>query len=255
MRKVSRWESEQVGTTQTKVNINLTFSLSHLLTSKGFTLIEILIAVAISALILTIIYGSYAASINTMNACRESADINQMARLALDRISEDISCALTSSTNENLQFVGKDSEELEGTPMDTLDFTSTNCLALFRGARECGICEIGYCIKQAPSEALWGRGTSTPLTGQESDSDRFVLLRREQSPPDKEPFSGGEFLGLAEEIKELDFEYYDGKKWLSQWGPNEREALPSAVKISLTFQDKEGMPSTFSTIAFIPCHQ
>jgi len=240
--------------TQTKVNIKLTFSLSQQLTSKGFTLIEILIAVAISALILTIIYGSYAASIRTMNACRESADINQMARLALDRISEDISCALTSSTNENLQFVGKDSEGLEGTPMDTLDFTSTNCLTLFRGARECGICEIGYCIKQAPSEALWGQGTSTPLTGQESDSDRFVLLRREQSPPDKEIHDGGESLELAEEIKELDFEYYDGKKWLSQWGPNEREALPSAVKISLTFQDKEGMPSTFSTIAFIPCH-
>ena len=202
----------------------------------GFTLIEILIAVAISAVILTIIYGSYAASIDTMDACRESTDINQMARLALGRISEDINCALISSTNERLQFVGKDSEELEGIPMDTLGFTSTSCLSLFRGAKEHRTCEIGYYIRQ------------------ESDSDIFVLLRREESPPDEEPLSGGASLELAERIKGLDFEYYDGKEWLTQWNSKAREALPSAVKIALTFLNKEGMLTDFSTIAYIPCH-
>ena len=85
-----------------------TFPPAHFLTSKGFTLVEILIAVAIVSLILTIIYGSYASSIDTMNYAQEKMEVFSMIRRTLSRMNEELTSSFFSEDSKDVMFSGEE---------------------------------------------------------------------------------------------------------------------------------------------------
>jgi general secretion pathway protein J len=65
---------------------------------NGFTLLEILIASSMFAVLLSLLFGSYSASLGVMGKARADSEIYNMARVALDRIGEDLeSCFLQPS--------------------------------------------------------------------------------------------------------------------------------------------------------------
>lgn len=59
-------------------------------TEKGFTLLEILIASSMFAVLLTVLFGTYSASLRVMDRAGADVETYNMARVALDRISEDL---------------------------------------------------------------------------------------------------------------------------------------------------------------------
>ena len=84
-KKVCRWESEQVGAIRTKDHIKPTFSLSRQLTSKGFTLLEVMIALAIIATALVVLLHCYGLGVSMAN---ESKNISLATMLAQEKMSE-----------------------------------------------------------------------------------------------------------------------------------------------------------------------
>ena len=54
--------------------------------AKGFTLLEIIIALLILAVVLTTIFGSYTRTLGNIFETESQADIYAMARIALERI-------------------------------------------------------------------------------------------------------------------------------------------------------------------------
>jgi len=194
-------------------------SYSLLIREKGFTLVEILIAVAIVSLILTIIYGSYASSIDTMNYTREKMDTFSMARLTLSRMSDELTSSFISD-DEHLKFVGEEGK---------IDFISSSHERIFKDSKEYDLVEIGY------------------FTEPEEEGESLSLWRREDRTPDDDILEGGEKEKLIEGLEGLEFKYYDGEEWRSEWDSQEEKGLPQAVEVTLKFPDKE-----LSTIAFIP---
>ena len=57
----------------------------------GFTIIEILVAVFLGALVLGTLYGAYSMVINTTDNYSRVSDIYQTARIVLDTMSREIS--------------------------------------------------------------------------------------------------------------------------------------------------------------------
>lgn len=192
-------------------------------TCEGFTLVEILIAVAIVSLILTIIYGSYASSIDSMNYTQEKMAAFSMIRLTLSRMSDELTSSFISD-DEHLEFMGEEGR---------VDFVSSCHERIFKNSKEYDLVEIGYFTELEEAEV--------------SDSENLSLWRREDRTPDDEVLEGGERERLLKGLESIEFRYYSGDNWHSEWDSKAEKGLPRAVKITLKFQDRE-----FSTLIYLP---
>jgi general secretion pathway protein J len=207
------------------------------LKNRGFTLVEVMVAAAILALIMAIIYGAFAGSIKTMEISTEGGDVYRKARLILNHIAEDISCAYlpTTQENSNIQyaFIGDDREE-NGLPRDTLSFTSTALPVKGPGT---GLKEIGYGITLDP------------------ETDEPALVMREDVTPDGHVDEGGRSYLIGEGIWGLDFTFFDarGRDW-ERWDSTASifgGKLPRRVRIAVYYKDAQGQPFSLATTALI----
>jgi len=64
---------------------------------RGFTLIEILIAIFILGLVLATVYASYSGILKTSHQMEEEGNIYKMARTSMDRMIKDLSSLQSSS--------------------------------------------------------------------------------------------------------------------------------------------------------------
>ncbi len=86
---------------------------------KGFTLLEILMAIAIFALVMGLAYGSYNATFHIINGAGSQAEIYSKARTTMERLQEDLESFLPG---EDMIFTGE-SESAGEYRADTLRFT------------------------------------------------------------------------------------------------------------------------------------
>jgi len=218
---------------------------------SGFTLIEILIAIFIFAVVLTTIYTSYTGTFRVVNETESQAEIYRMARIALERMLEDLESAYIPKREENpesgegtlhpFQFVGEDMET-KGRYADTLRFTSRAHINLSGEEQDPGTLEIGYYVKE------------------NDEGDDFVLYRSER-PVFEEAFPVEEETGglvLCERLVSVNFTYHEEnvevrESWDSASDAS-RDKLPKMVSISLEFvngSDPEA-PFRFMTSVALP---
>jgi general secretion pathway protein J len=210
------------------------------LNKSGFTLVEVMIAAAILALIVSMLYIAFASSVKTMEAGTEGGEIFRKAGVVLNRMVQEISCARLPAKEEEAStqyaFIGEDKTE-DGVPQDTLTFIST-ALPLQGPAK--GIRQVGYYI--AP----------------DSETDKPSLFMKEDATPTLgySAENAGKGMLLAEGIEGLDFTYYDNqeREW-KRWDtttPIFAKKLPQLVRISLFFKDDKGTLLSLTTAVQIP---
>jgi len=207
---------------------------------SGFTLVEVMVAAAILALIVSMLYIAFASSVKTMEIGTEGGEIFRKAGVVLNRMAQDISCARLPSEEEEAStqyaFIGEDKTE-DGVPQDTLTFIST-ALPLRGPSR--GIKQVGYYI--AP----------------DSETDKLALFMKEDTTPalGNSAEHAGKGMLLAEGIEGLDVTYYDiqGREW-KRWDtttPVFARKLPQLVRIAIFFKDDKGELLSLATTAQIP---
>jgi len=217
----------------------------------GFTLIEIMVAVAIMVIISLLLWQSTAV-IMTAKMRYEVEDIRfQEALMALTRISDDLSMAYLYQSQEHLgvsgigeklaliQFIGKGGGE-----QDTLNFSSLSNLHYIKDRKESEQAEVSYFLRQTESE--------------DEEHTGFDLVKRVQSPPDNEPEEGGVQYVVLENVKGLKFQYYDRdrEEWRREWDSSSLDfnrKLPRAVVITLVVPDpiEPDLDRTFTTTALL----
>jgi len=185
----------------------------------GFTIAEILVAILITSIIAGIIYGSYIGGLRIIYGSQKEMERTAIARLLLDSLSADLSCAFLRPDREYLVFVGEDGSSGDR-PSDKLTFISSDHARSERDAPESELCEINYFLDPEGGESLY-------------------LLRREDPALDEDPFSGGEIRIVGEGIAGLDFEYLGEEGWVPSWDSRNDNSLPRAVRVSLVFQTEE----------------
>ncbi len=185
--------------------------------SKGFTLIEVLLSVAILASVVAVVYASFSTagqSVEAAEAVRAETDI---ARTLLSRLSDDIANAYLRGFGTLGGFVGKKEEvEIDGAKR-RIDSLSLTTLTNWRRpeTKEMELWEVGYLFK----EKVEGKG--------------YALFRREKRELSKDaPFpEGGDEFELTDRVEQLQMRYHDGSKWMDEW--SNRNMLPKRVEIVL----------------------
>ena len=212
----------------------------------GFTLLEVILAVSVLALVSTMIYGGFAQT--ALNKARVEGDIDEsrVVHMALERMARELTMAFVSThTNPSLDlrvvetaFIGKNREK-----EDRIDFTSFSHRRLYRNARESDQNELSYFVTEDPD-----------------DPDVKILARREQNRIDDDPQRGGKSQILVENVEEFNIEYYDPllSEWVQTWDTEDVLAqpnrLPTQVRIRLAVKhpSRRGETQAFGTRVTIP---
>ncbi|XXY44549.1 type II secretion system protein GspJ [Sorangium sp. So ce269] len=205
----------------------------------GLTLLEVLVSVAILALIGTLIYGAFDGMSRSRAGISRISDRYHQGRAAIARISRELQEAFLSRhqpADKNIvvrltAFAGQDSS-----PADRVDFTAFAHRRLLRNVHESDQCEIGYFGSRDP------------------ERDRLDLVRRESKTIDTEPTRGGVVNVLAEDIESFNIQYLDPVtgEWVDSWDSTQPAAqldrLPSQVWVTLVLNGGPGgEPIKFET--------
>jgi type II secretion system protein J len=183
---------------------------------RGFTLLEVLIAVAIMAGIVTVIYMSFFTASRNVEQAEARRDATDLARTLLTKLSNEIANAYYSRSMTETFFYGKKSSAEPDAPrFDNIAFTT-----LANNVQdEAELREVGYSFEEA------------------SEKNTRMLIRKEKrdlstSTP---PLEGGEDSTLTDRIKSLRLRYFNGSTWTEDWDNRTQRSLqpPNAVEITL----------------------
>lgn len=183
---------------------------------KGFTLVEILISLAILAMIVVSTFTIFRSSTKSWQKGVTRSERYHNARIAMGKMSAEISQAVLGEDSRS-RFSGEKKE------IRFLSFISS-------AAEIFELAEIEYWL----------------------DEDGKVLMRNEDVNPDYDFLTQDESDILASNVSELEFSYHDGSDWKDTWDSdlNEENKLPKAVKVKIKIEDKKGRESeTFEIIA------
>lgn len=214
-------------------------------TSPGVTLIEVLIAMAIFALLGVVVYGSFAGTLRAQQDIEGLQAKNHELRLALLRISRELQAAfLVQNTNQvNLEPLRAQTIFLvkpDGAGA-RLDFTAFAHQRTQADINESDQCELSYFMR--PSQ-------DKPGTNE--------LVRRESKRIDSEPTKGGVLSPVVRDVTSFQVELYDFEKqdWLREWDTQnttgQPDRLPPFVRVTIGVDDGNGGERKLSTVARLP---
>jgi type II secretory pathway pseudopilin PulG len=184
-------------------------------------LIEIIVALAIMAMIGAISAGTLATSIEALDAIEEAGGSTRTARIAMRRITRALELTHLTKNKGAINtyqtvFVGKDDGD-----EDLLWFSTLAHHRKIRDSRQCDQSEITLFLEEDPDQ-----------------DDANVLFIREAPRIDQYPDKGGRPMPLARGVTRFDLRYLDGVsgEWKDEWDTNSVETpyrLPRAVQIVL----------------------
>lgn len=117
---------------------------------EGFTLIELLLAIFIFALVISVVYGSYSSTFHLINSTDESMVISGKARVALERITGDLSSIVVGDGG----FLIGQQQENSGARGDNLTFISAVHLGLTRDDDYAGYSVVQYSAEPGEKDNL-----------------------------------------------------------------------------------------------------
>lgn len=199
---------------------------------RGFTLIEILVAIFILTMVSSILYASFRTTLDTQIRVKESQIRWHVLRVGVSRMVRELTQAYVS-LNENLMatdrrtfFVAEKSFDI-----DEVTFSSFSHKRLVANAAESDQCLIRY------------YGAPDP-----EDRGKTNLMRRETRRIQNEPFEDipGEAYILIEDVQSVHYHFYDrpNDQWLEEWNTTSMDGqpnrLPDRIRIYVTVLDEKG---------------
>jgi len=187
----------------------------------GFTLVEVLLALAILSTILVLLLSSFKGAEQTIEILLDRSDAFRQIRIGMDRIGTDIEGAFSSQGNETTAFSCK-ADKFSGKPASTLLFTAFD-LPDATGVRpSSGFVKVRYFPKV-------------------SEDGKHIELHREQADlplienriPTSESRLASRLLGFRVEL-------FDGRNWNQEWPPQGGSKFTLPKKVSFVLTDLRG---------------
>lgn len=211
---------------------------------SGFTLLELLIAILILATVLSTVFASYTGTFRVVNETESMAEVYHMARVAFERILEDLESFHVPNKKEPSEetdadespylFEGKNGD-VNGQNADSMSFSSHAHLVFGEEDQRGGIAKIDYYVEE------------------DADGEALVLFRNDtlQLEEASEESQGG--LPLCEKLASVDFTYVGSEgDEAEEWNPE--DGIPKMVSISLGFVNPSDPETTlmFATKVAVP---
>jgi general secretion pathway protein J len=212
----------------------------------GMTLIEIMAAMAILAIISALLYSSFVQTSRNKQRLESEMDRYHEIYTGMERIAQELSMAYTSAqrnANESMRTMITGLVAKESGSSTRIDFTSFSHRRLYRNAHESDQNELAYFVVPDPKVP-----------------SLRVLARREQRRVDDDMKKGGQSQILIENIRSFEVTFLDPltAEWADTWDTTQPgmqpNRLPSQAKILLTVPNVSGRgpDQTFGTRTNFP---
>ena len=192
--------------------------------SGGFTLLEVLIANVLLAILTTALYSSYFAVMAARDRAGQGMEAQRELGFTLDLVRREISAAQFSRDDKRLRFVVED-RDIFGAPSSSLELTTLAPPSTL-SRPESGVINARYRIVEKDERRI--------LTRKEQD----ILFDIESAPEYPQ----------MERITAFLVECYDGSKWVKSWDTALNNALPKQVRITVQVEE-DGKIMEFSALA------
>jgi len=205
---------------------------------EGLTLLEILVAMAILSIMLTVTYSSFFSASRTSDLLESNEDTYQTARSLFELFSRELRALNLHSyknpaTGAQAMFglKGVNTED-DGHPVDAIYFLTSS---------------------HRRREGIPGEGTLAEITyffDIDLINGEKRLVRIEDPTVDFDFLSGGKTIILTDRLDEMDITYKkeDSDEWLDEWDMDIQQKLPVQIRIVLSFLNEQDEATSFSTI-------
>ncbi|MDP2167880.1 MAG: prepilin-type N-terminal cleavage/methylation domain-containing protein [Thermodesulfovibrionales bacterium] len=188
------------------------------LKNKGFTLIEVLIAVTLLSIILGALYSTFFLSERAMGAVDESLLKLRELRTALDTIGREVEAVSYSRTADYTAFRVQD-RDIYGKQASRFSFSCFSPLSP-------GLSMVSYYAEE---------------------TDGRLVLFKKVKPARPGPFDDEE-AEIMEDIREFSVEVKSGDRWVRTWDAGETGRVPEEIRVSITVSIKGRELSLYETL-------
>ena len=199
---------------------------------RAFSLLEILIAVSLLAIIGALLMQSLSSSMDAKDAIESTSNRYHLVRSAMSRMVDELSMSYLSAHK----------------PTSGVEIRTVTG---FKGERDRIDCTaFGYVARVEDERKSDQRQLSFFLDNDERTQTKS-LRRREQANLDDDFEEGGRELTLLPDVRSLEFKYWDPQKeaWADKWDAqgSELNRLPSRIRIEMVVVMDNGEEQTFTT--------
>lgn len=187
--------------------------------NKGFTLIEVLGALLLTAIVMGVLYEILGSVLQTQEIVEQSFYSKDIGPAVVDQITRDLDNIYAPDDNRPY-FLCKTGRNL-GLSSTRIDFITTG-LSVVREPEKISyypINEVSYITEPNQKEP-----------------DVMILYRREDSFIDDEPLKGGTLYEVYDRVTMFSVEFYDGKVWKETWDNTKDGGLPYAIRFDMRFR-------------------
>ncbi|MDF1562208.1 MAG: type II secretion system protein GspJ [Deltaproteobacteria bacterium] len=215
---------------------------------RGFTLIEVMMAMAIISIISVLIWASFGRLLTVTADIEERDAYWHNVRLATSRVAREVSLAFISDNYDKERYRADDPEGRptffvieDGGDSDRLSFTAFANTRLYADEKVSDQAILEYFLDH-DDEGVTG------------------LYRRKKTLIDADWDRGGETHLLLEGVTAFDVEWWnpDDEDWEERWSTrdtDQHDRIPSRIRITLKVTDPDGVDQTFTTQARVQLTQ
>jgi general secretion pathway protein J len=192
--------------------------------NRGFTLIEMLLAIALSALLLVTVYSTYFSIARSIDTTLGTQELLETGRVLLEMLKRDIRGIGLS----RFPLIGT-LQEVDGKSVTNVVFvtsapSSTNP---FKWSK------VGYALTQGPQ-------------------GEWIFIKKEASNPDDDLDQLGRVFEISRLVTSFRLAFFNGAEWVEQWDSRSTGKLPKQVRITVEISDDKKNVQTFTAEEGIP---
>ncbi len=176
--------------------------------SAGFTLLEVLIALAITSFIVTALYGTFFLSQKAIDSIDDSLIRLQAARTVVDNLKRELESAYHLSGSEYPLFKLED-RDFYGRSASRITFTAFSPLTA-------GLAKVSYNVKENDGKLMLKKSISSAFPSKTKTKD----------------------VELLEDIHSFSIEVKFRDKWVKTWDSKTTNGIPEDIRIAVTFFSK-----------------
>ncbi len=195
------------------------------LNEKGFTLLEIIIAAGLSALLFLVLYATYFGINSAVEAASKGQEVRETERQLVELLKRDLRGV---PADQRYPFVSQ-VQDLDGETVSTLEFVSTS----FLGQNNYGVIKVGYTLIKT------------------QDGEK-IFFRQEVEDPREDLAKSTTNFELTRLVTSFRLSFYDGTDWVDKWDSRAKNKLPGQVRITMTIDDRKGNMKTIITDESLP---
>ncbi len=230
----------QVGGSQLSVvrrpqPVVLSPTTDYRLPTTGFTLIEMLVALALVGTIMAMVYGSYAAASRCLDRYGSRMASSERASLVLRLMARQIRCAYAPAAPNAATQRTPLPPLVAAPPVFRANGTVLSFVTTGGPDRSTGVSRVQYRCDS------WSGTLSISYAPYVYEAEARTNSGNEQ------PILRG--------VRRLDLHFYDGRQWQPTWEGADRAKLPRAVRIVLTLVDEKSRLHEYGTMVPIVCQK